>query len=264
MAIDQDLTESESNLCKEYHLRCLEQLGDWNRIGAQDVGSDVWRMKGHVHKLLHGLAASLQFSVREQDLHFDILPDAAVLVIHSGDRDKAVRLIRRVSDKFLSLYGQLSMLNLASQHSLMEKMCVIAEVATFLEQPNNALEMWRRNLPKQNDNLSVWGWILMYRSYFATLLSDDAEHIQECLCSLRVTLADVSLRKGNIHFARSVLKIENIATSVDSIWKLVLCKMEVMDACRQSVANNSKLNRLVEAEESIRQLDGGNLSIPGT
>lgn len=241
---------AETEFCGEYHLKCLEQLGRWEEIGRLGPTAEPWNTRAAFH---HFVDNSFRMDSKTKQLdqlslssaHPAVLPQLAAFAFRNGNKDRAQLCINRATDEFLSRYSRLSSLNFGGRKSILQQLCTITEVQSFLENVD-----WERlSAPQKDDSVLVWNTVLPIRS--CCIQSEDVEPLValEQLNSLRLQLADVALDQHNVHLAQKMIDDSfNVSSALMPLRQIARCKVLALESTDDPLF---KLDQLIQAKEIL-------------
>lgn len=252
--------------CNEYRLKCLEELGQWDEIIQLKPRKDPWKTRSLVRSLLLNFDSSHDVQELEHialsSVDPTILTELALLYLRNGNKSRASVCISKASDDLISQFRQLSLLNLGGHRKLLQSVCHITELQSFLENPNTNTSTWNSSFPQTGDDVVVWNSILTLRNYF--LQADNSQNQNEVLKSisiLRLQLATVALEQKNAGLARKLLEFPIYNSPSLPIYQLLKSKIIAIDVGENK---SSTLDRLIQAKEAIKLIDVFDDSVEGS
>ena len=235
---------AEVNFCSEYRLKCLEELGQWDEIGRLKCKREPWKTRSLVRTFLlnsktgHEIHELNRLSLPSVDPA--LLPDLAALALRSGNTDRAAICLSKSTDDFLARYSQLSPLNFHGRQNLLEHVCIITEMQTFMENGTGNV-----SLPHTGENLVVWDYVLALRNFFS-----QSSVTSESVISLRLQLAAIALEQRNVGLARKLATVPLDVRESMVPFHLIQSKVFAIESQFASDAFD-KLDRLILAKETI-------------
>lgn len=243
---------AERDFCEEYRLKCLEELGQWDEIGRLNPKKEPWNTRFRVRNALQnfqiGPGAKGLDAVPLPSIDPALLADLAALALRNGNEDRAAICIAKATDNFLSRYSQLSPLNFGGRRNILEHVCVISEIQTFMEQSDVILNA---SHPQTGDSLTVWDSILALRTFFAQ--RKKTERNLTSVKSLRLKLAAIALEQNNAELAR---KLVDGATNLKEILPFQYFMQSKVLAVESSLGPDvgiDNLDRLILAKETTNR-----------
>uniref|UniRef100_A0A0P6IJU2 non-specific serine/threonine protein kinase n=1 Tax=Daphnia magna TaxID=35525 RepID=A0A0P6IJU2_9CRUS len=254
-------SSAEMNFCDEYRLKCLEELGQWDEIGSLNPKKEPWNIRFRVRNALQnfqvGPAARELDNIPLPTVDPVLLADLAALALRNGNGDRAAICISKATDNFSSRYSQLSPLNFGGRRNLLEHVCIISEIQTFMEHSDiipNASH------PQTGDSLLVWDSILALRTFFAQ--RKKTERNLASVKSLRLKLATIALEQKNTELARKLLEGATDLREMLPFHYLIQSKVLAMESSLDSNVGASNLDRLILAKETINRAVAASTGVP--
>ncbi|KAI9558578.1 hypothetical protein GHT06_015366 [Daphnia sinensis] len=243
---------AEMNFCDEYRLKCLEELGQWDEIGRLNPKKEPWNIRFRVRNALQnfqvGPAARELDNIPLPTVDPSLLPDLAALALRNGNENRAAICIANATDNFLSRYSQLSPLNFGGRRNLLEHVCIVTDIQTFMEHSD---VIPNASHPQTGDSLLVWDSILAMRTFFAQ--RKKTERNLASVKSLRLKLATIALEQKNTELARKLVDGATDLQEMLPFHYLIQSKILAMEASLDSDVAASNLDRLIMAKETINR-----------
>ena len=263
-ALGGKLSLPEENFSSDSRFKCMEQLGQWEEMGREQPKTEPWRIRSGVREVLQNCRSEHKSMIERLDniswsnVAPTLLPDLAAFYVWNKNRDRAIQCSSKAIDEILFHYSQLSYLSCGNRLSLLQNLCIVTEIQTFLQNPDD-VQLEKCCLPVANDNLTIWHSILFLRSYFFSCLPDcRQEQALEQVNSLRLQLASISLQQGNNILAQKILEGSSVAKILPSVlpfWRLIQSRILALEHFNFPDGAIPKLEKLIRAKHIIADLD---------
>ena len=149
------------------------------------------------------------------------------------------------------LYAQSSPLNGRNRQDLLQNLCWVTEIYSFVQDRQKWAERGGGSLPQEEDDLVIWQSILFFRSFFCRIdPALDVGMVRERVDRLRLQLASVALKQGNLSLADGIYRgsiVDGCPQQLAPFWTLIQQRISIL----QLSSSTAKLATIIRAKKSI-------------